>query len=113
MVDGIRSPLVGIAAHAVKVNTAAHNVANVNTDEYKKDRVTIHSNASGLPEAHVSRVDEPGYPINGPDGRIEKSNVDLTEEMVSLTMGKNGYLANLKALEKENEMVDAILDIMA
>jgi flagellar basal-body rod protein FlgC len=113
MINAIGSSLAGLFVHRTKINTSAHNVANVNTDGFKKDRVTIHSNESGLPEANISKVDTPGYTIQGPEGEIETSNVDLAEEMVNLTIGKLGYMANLKVLQSEEEMVDSVLDIIA
>ena len=113
MINSIGSSLAGLSVHKTKVDTTAHNVANVNTDGFKKDRVTIHSNESGLPEANITEVDTPGPTILGPEGEVEKSNVDLAEEMVNLTIGKTGYMANLKVLKSEEEMFDSVLDIMA
>lgn len=113
MIHAVGSSLAGIFAHTTKVKTTAHNVANANTDGFKKDRVTIHSNESGLPEVLITKVDTPGHTIQKPEGEVEMSNVDLAEEMVNLTIGKNGYMANLKALEKEEEIFDSVLDIMA
>jgi len=113
MINMIGSTLAGLSVHAKKINTAAHNVANVNTDEYKKDRVTIHANESGQPQANITKVNTPGYRIQGPDGEIETSNVDLAEEMVNLQAGKIGYQANLKVLEAEDDVWDSVLDLLA
>jgi len=113
MINSIGSSLAGLSVHATKLNTTSHNVANVNTDGFKKDRVTIQSNESGLPEANITTVDSPGYKIQGPEGKVETSNVDLAEEMVNFTIGKHGYMANLKVLESEEEVFDSVLDIMA
>lgn len=113
MISSIGPSLAGLSVHATKMGTTAHNVANVNTDAFKKDRVTIHSNESGLPEANITKVNAPGYKIQGPEGEVETSNVDLAEEMVNLTIGKKGYMANLKVLESEEEIFDSVLDIVA
>jgi flagellar basal body rod protein FlgG len=43
MVNPVGSTLAGLHVHSTKVNTAAHNVANANTAEFKKDPVTIQS----------------------------------------------------------------------
>ncbi len=113
MVNSVGSTLAGLSVHATKLGTAAHNIANVNTDEFKKDEVTIHSGKSGQPEANIEKVDTPGYKINGPEGEIETSNVDLAEEAINLKLGKAGYQANIKALEAEQDMWESVLDIMA
>ena len=113
MINMMGSTLAGLSVHSKKINTAAHNVANINTDEYKKDRVTIHANESGQPQANITKVNTAGYRIQGPDGEIETSNVDLAEEMVNLQTGKIGYQANLKVLEAEDDVWDSVLDILA
>lgn len=113
MINGITSSLAGICVHQKKINTTAHNVANVNTDGFKRDRVTIQSNLSGLPEASVTRMTTPGPVVQGPEGKVEKSNVDPAREMVDLMIGKNGFLVNLRVLEIEEETADSVLDILA
>jgi len=113
VINSIGSTIAGLSVHAKKVETIAHNVANVNTDGFKKDRVTILSNESGFPEAHISKIKTPGYTIQSPEGEIESSNVDLAEEIINMTVGKNGYKANLKVLEGEKEVFDSVLDILA
>ena len=42
----------------------------------------------------------------------ELSNVDLTEEMSEMITTKHGYTANLKAVETQDEMLGAALDIV-
>ena len=42
----------------------------------------------------------------------EASNVDPAEETVQMIMAQRGYEANLKSLATQNEMQEAILDIM-
>ncbi len=113
MVNAVGSTLSGLSVHSTKVGAAAHNMANVNTDEFKKDRVTIHSNEIGQPEANIEKVDTPGYKLPGPEGEVETSNVDLAEEVVNLKLGKTGYEANLKALQAEQDIWKSVLDIMA
>ena len=113
MINSIGSSLAGLSAHSTKVNTVAHNVANINTEGYKKDRVTIHSNESGLPEAHITKVEAGGSIIQGPEGEVETSNVSLPEEAVNQIVGKTGFEANLKVLKAQEETIDSVLDILA
>jgi len=113
MINSIGSSFAGLSVHATKIDTTAHNVANVNTDEFKKQRVTIHSKEQGLPEANITEVETPGYKIQGPEGEIETSNVNLAEEMINLIIGKTGYKANLKVIESEQDIFDSVLDILA
>lgn len=113
MIDSLGFNLAGLSAHEQKLSTVAHNVANVNTEGFKKDHVTIHSNEFGQPEANTSTVNTPGYTIQGPEGEVEMSNVDVAEEMVALTLAKTGLIANLKVIKSTEDTLDSILDIMA
>ncbi|SPD74832.1 conserved hypothetical protein [uncultured Desulfobacterium sp.] len=113
MIDSLGFGLAGLSAHEQKISTVAHNVANVNTEGFKKDRVTIHSNEFGQPGADTSGVNTPGYTVQGPDAEVEISNVDVAEETVDLTLGKTGLIANLKVIKSTVDTLDSILDIMA
>ncbi len=113
MINSIGYSIAGLSVHSTKVNTAAHNVANVNTAEYKKDRVTIQSNESGLPEDNIDKINTPGHMWPYFVGVLEMSNVNLAEEMVNMSIGKIGFMANLKVLQTQDEMEESVLDILA
>ena len=44
-------------------------------------------------------------------GALEQSNVDVTEELVSLIAAQRNFQANAKALETANTMTDSIINL--
>ncbi len=42
---------------------------------------------------------------------VEKSNVDLTEEMPQMLINRRMYQANIKAIQIQDEMLGSLLDI--
>ena len=115
MISGIHSALSGLTAIQKKVDSNAHNVANVETDGYKKTRVTLHEAEPQGVTANVTQVNTPGPLVleqtqNGEE-LVEKSNVELTEELPSQMLSRRFFQANLKTVQIEEEMLGSLLDI--
>ena len=115
MVYGIYSGLSALRAIQVKTQTTANNVANINTDEFKRSRVTL---VEGSPEGvnvTIRKIETPGPQVyeQTPRGTelIEKSNVDLTEEIPNMMLSRRAYQANIKTIQVEDEMLGMLLDI--
>ncbi len=108
----------GLAANSAKAAVSAHNIANVNTDGYKKSRAVIESNPAGQPEVKVSESNAAGPVVQEPEGlpggkrTRELSNVDFAEEFIQTTMAGYGYRANASIVRVQDEMVGTILDIL-
>jgi flagellar hook protein FlgE len=66
--------------------------------------------ASGNP-----RIGEPGTSGFGSirSGAIERSNVDLTQELVDLITSQRNFQANAKAIETNSTMTQSIINIRA
>jgi flagellar hook protein FlgE len=97
------------------MDAAANNIANCNTDGYKRARATIHENPLGLPETKVTKVDTPGPLVFDPaseKGR-ELSNVDIAEEMVNMMIAERGFMANLKTIQAEDELLGSLINILS
>ncbi len=115
MISGISSGLSALGAFARKQQSIADNTANVNTDRFKKTRVDLKEGAAGQVEATVRRLDTPGplaYEQTG-DGyeMVEKSNVELTEEIPRMLVNRRSYQANVKTIQAADEMLGTLLDI--
>jgi len=115
MVFGIYSGLSALQAIGLKTQTTANNVANINTDEFKRSRATlVEGNPSGV-DVTISKIETPGPLVyeQTPKGTepIEKSNVDLAEELPNLMLSKRAYQANIKTIQVEDEMLGMLLDI--
>jgi flagellar basal-body rod protein FlgC len=111
----MNAALSALGAYEKKLGVAANNIANVNTDGFKKSRAVLQeADPSGV-IVTISRVDTPGSPIpaDGTGEIRESSNVDLAEEIVNLHTTKYGFEANLKTLKAEDEMLGSLFDILA
>lgn len=114
MISPLDSGISAISAFSLKMNVTADNIANVNTDEYKKDRTIFKQGSAGGVEAIVEPVDTPGYPKqiseSGLSKTVEASNVDLTESLTDSISTRTGYDANLKTIQTYDEMLGSLLN---
>lgn len=115
MISGIHSALSGLAAIQKKSEATAHNVANVNTDGFKKIRVTLHEQEPQGVRAEVQQLTTPGPMVQEQTAEgsvlVEKSNVELAEELPGLMLSRRMFQANLKTIRTEDEMLGSLLDI--
>jgi len=115
MISGIHSALSGLVAIQKKVEANANNVANVNTDGYKKTSVTLQEQEPQGVKAEVRQMATPGPMVyeQTPAGEIlvEKSNVELSEELPSMMLSRRLFQANLKTVQIEDEMLGSLLDL--
>ena len=108
--------VAGINAFFKKMDVTAHNVANLNTENYKRQIAHISEDKNGLPETKVTIDNTPGLEnprrAGEPEGPSrEMSNVNYAEEAVSMIEAEMGVKANVKALKAAGEMFGSLLDI--
>lgn len=116
MISGIYSGVSALKAIATKTQSVANNTANINTDGYKKTRVTL---KEGAPQqgvtADIHKIETPGPLVYEQTQKgvvqVEKSNVDIAEEIPQLLLSRRNYQANLKTIQVEDEMLGMLLDI--
>jgi flagellar basal-body rod protein FlgC len=114
MISALNSTVSALRAFVTKLGVTADNIANANTDGFKKNRVTFQTDQSGGVRVEIRRDETPGFRYdvteNGVTLEKETSNVDLTEEIPNLMVTKRAYQANLKTLETQDEMLGSLLD---
>jgi flagellar basal body rod protein FlgG len=111
-INGISASLAGLSAYGAQLANIAHNVANVNSDGYKKTVATVKEDDAGLPKVNLTKSDSPG-PIIQLDGLPrEMSNVNLAEEIPQMILAQRAYEANIKALKAQDETLKSTLDIL-
>ena len=113
MIDGISAAISALYAFGSKLSNVAGNVANVNTDGYKKTVSTITEGKGGLPEVNLMQSDTPGALVLDEGLFKETSNVDLAQEFPQMMISQRGYEANIKSLEIQMETEKSVLDILA
>jgi len=110
----LNAALSALDAYGKKLDVTANNIANLNTDGFKKSRAIFEEADSSGVIVSISKVNSPGAPIPSEEGTgkiRESSNVDLGEEIVNLKTTKHGYQANLKVVKAEDEMLGSLFDI--
>ena len=111
----LNTALSALDAYGQKLDVTSNNIANLNTDGFKKSRAIFEEADSSGVIVSISKVNNPGTPIPSVDGTgkpRESSNVDLAEEVVNLKTTKRGYQANLKVVKAEDEMLGSLFDIL-
>jgi flagellar hook protein FlgE len=114
MSDSMGISLSALDVYSKSLDIIANNIANANTDGFRRQEATpVESRPAGVGLA-VIRYTSPGAPIVGNDGQPgrESSNVSLTDEMVGLITNQQAYDANLKALKTAFEMSGRIVDLL-
>lgn len=116
MIPAVNSTVSALQAFKTKMNVTSDNVANVNTDGFKKAKATLKEGHHGDVLVDVKRVDTPGYRYQEleDDGMVEKetSNVDLAEEFPEMMVTQHAYEANMKVLQTQDKMLGTTLDIL-
>ncbi len=113
MVSAIHGSLSGIDASLRRIETTAHNTANLSTSGFKNDTVHQSEGRTGGVVVHIEKSLTPGPQLPSPDGTIvEGSNVDLAEEVSNQIIAKAALDANLAALTSVLEAEKSIIDII-
>ena len=116
MISAVNSTVSALRAYKTQMDVASDNVANVNTDGFKKSKATLKEGPHGEVQVDVTRVDTPGhrYQELENDRIVEKetSNVDLAEEFPQMMVTQHAYEANMKVLQAQDKMLGTTLDIL-
>ena len=114
MITGFSSSMSALIAFGKRMAVAANNVANLQSEGFKKSRALLEEESRGGVAGHVETVNTPGVVMTEEDqqGGVQKelSNVDLEKEIPETILTERGYQANLKTLETEEEMLGYLLD---
>ncbi len=106
---------LSVSQHRIRIT--ANNIANVNTDGFKKSQTVLSTVQPHGVKGEVEQVETAGpsaleQTAQG-EQSIERSNVDIGVEMVNLLSDQRGYKASLRTLKSANEMVGILLDVVA
>ena len=116
MIPSLNSTLSALQAYKSSMGVTANNIANVNTEEFKKSRATMKEGVNGNVKVEIDKVITPGnrYQVLEGNQMVEKetSNVNLEEELPDLMITQRTYEANLKVLQTQDKMLGATLDIL-
>jgi flagellar basal-body rod protein FlgC len=116
MISSLYTALSGLKAFQKQLNTTANNLANVNTEGFKKSRTVLEAAQPQGVIARSQQLELPGPLLlaQTPDGEqfVEQSNVDVGEEIPNMLIGQRAYEANLKMLKAIDETIGGLLDVV-
>ncbi len=120
MSEAFNAALSALGAFFRKMDVTANNMANVNTNNFKKSRVELEEAYPYGVKVSISRVDTPGDLLPPeealpPDERAqntESSNVNVAEELVELIITEHDFSANIKTIQTKDEMEKQLVDII-
>jgi len=116
MISSVGSSQSALRAYSSQINANANNIANVNSENYKRQDAVVNQDNNLQPSTQIRRDNTPG-PIRqtiSDDGKQkfqEMSNTDLAKEMTGMITAQNSYSANLKTIETKSQMTGTIIDI--
>jgi flagellar hook protein FlgE len=108
--------LSALKGFSTKLDVTANNVANLETNDFKRSHVELHEAANGGVKVNISSVDTPGLAMdpNVRTGRAQQeSNVNLEEEIANQIIAQYSYEASILTLKTAAEMQKELLDIKA
>ena len=110
------STISALKAYGIKMGVTANNVANVESEAFKKSRAVLREGRQGGVEVDIERIDTPGPIITeiekGEVVKKELSNVDLAEEIPQSIVAQRSYEANLKTIQTQDEILESVIDII-
>lgn len=116
MIFSVSSSLTALKAYGIKMGVHADNVANAQTEEYKKSRAVFKEGLRNDIQVEVEQVNTPGPTVveikDGERTERELSNVDLAEELPQTILAQRGFQVNLTTLKALDEMLGSIIDII-
>ncbi|UCD31280.1 MAG: flagellar biosynthesis protein FlgC [Desulfobacterales bacterium] len=116
MISSISSTLSAIKAFGEKMGVTASNVANAQTEGFKKSRATLTEGSRNDVQVEVTQINTPGPSIVEvhDDGIAEKemSNVNLAEEIPETITAQRGLEVNLTVIKTQDEMLGSIIDMV-
>jgi flagellar basal-body rod protein FlgC len=108
--------LSALDAFGKKMAVIANNVANIQSEGFKKGRAILTEAPVNGVSVEISQIETPGHlRLVEEDGKMvekEMSNVDPAQEISLSLLTKRYYQANLKVLNTNDEMLGSLLDII-
>lgn len=91
--------LSGMSAAQLDLQTAAHNIANLNTSGFRRQEVVQSSVPSGGVATTLGQASQPGHA--------------LETDVVRQLQAKNAFLANLAVFRTSDRMTGSLLDALS
>jgi flagellar basal body rod protein FlgG len=114
MIQAINTATTALKAFSKVLDVSANNIANIDTDGFKKSQVVMSEIKSGGVQSKTEIVNTSGVMV--PDRitgeMIEASNVDMLEEITNQLSARYAYEANMLTIKTANEMFKTLISIV-
>ena len=114
MISAVNSSLSASNAYDTSTAVTAHNVANVETDNFDKSRTVFNEDSGGGVKVTISKVNEENpiaYQSDGTERAL--SNTSIAEDMTNLIKDEKGYSFNAEVIQTDDEMKGTVIDMVA
>ena len=115
MTSAFNVALTALKAFDIKMDVNANNIANVNTDNFKKSRVDLQEASSGGVQVTIEQVNTPGVSLGTNEKTGEErqsSNVTLEEEFVDQIVTRYAFESNVLSVKTADEIQKTLMDII-
>jgi len=89
----------GMQAAQLRLNASANNVANAQTEGFRRDQVQQQAQAGGGVTARIDKVPQPG--------------TDLAQDLVEQKSATYAFKANVQMIRSADDMMGRLLDMRA
>lgn len=117
MISALQSAMSGMQALSKKIQSNSNNIANSNTEGYKRTQVNLATMDPNGVKAVVTKSHNSGPMVYEENSNglelIEQSNVDIAREIPDLMLNTTFYQANLKTIQTTDKLLSSMLDIKA
>lgn len=116
MSDAFGIALTALRAFDKKLDLKANNIANANTDKFKKSRMDLQEATSGGAQVTIEQINTPGISLgtNEKTGKErESSNVTMEEEFVDQMVTQYAFESNMLTVKTADEIQKSLLDIIS
>ena len=104
MISSMNTPISAMRASVLRLDVAAHDVANINTPGFAQTRVSQTEQNPGTAITAMKKVAPPSPDLSA---------TDFAEEAVEMIKSKNEMALNARVLKTQNSMVGELLDMRA
>ena len=110
----LNSSFSGIRAAIDMLGVSANNIANINTEGYKKQHVNLSQDQHGQVAVNITESAKPRSFYKNIEGDVvEGAKVNFFEEIVVQIQAKNLLYANIAAIKGTDEAQKSLMDLMA
>ena len=89
----------GLSANQARLDTSAHNIANLDTDGFRRQQVVQETQASDGVSTRLRQTDQPGE--------------NLAQDLVNQQVALYNFKANIQVLKTGDQVLGSLLDMAA